>query len=615
MAAQVPPDSIRADTIPRRLGRDTLPGSDTVPARASQDTTTADTIFYNLPELRGSRAQGWGPGVWSWDHDALMASGATNLAELVATVPGMVPLQGGDYGTPLAISAFGVGGGRVRIIRDGFEVVPLEGGVTNLSRVGLGGITEVTLDRQPGELIIRMESIRYEDARPYSLVEAGTGDFDTNFFRGTFANPHALGGSVALALERNDTRGPRGAEPGSNTGSWLRYELHRGDAAGIAVDFRRMSTQTDVTDYASPTSRTDWSIRGRARLLAGLTGEAYWGRSTHKVTDSTSIAYAAEGGRVTQTGIRAAWEHGGLFATTDWRKFGGDRLPSSRLDLSAGGQADAVGGFVAEREGAKWMGTRTADKRLRAWTRPLGGLLTLFGSWEKGTVAARTGPVVHPLPVDTTQSDTTQADTTSVPLPEAPLFHVTDRTTTRFGAQLAWRGLVLSGARVSLEVDSLLPLGLEMDRGQEPLPGGKRSGWEASATVPIPVLDGLSLEGSLQQWDSAWSYMPRRIYEGAFVYHNTFLPTGDLEIWTRIGVRGHDPMAVRVLAAADSVGTALASVPFYQSWYWHLQIRVVTVRIFANWENFSIRRNLQDFPDRVLPITRASYGIRWNLWN
>jgi hypothetical protein len=42
---------------------------------------------------------------------------------------------------------------------------------------------------------------------------------------------------------------------------------------------------------------------------------------------------------------------------------------------------------------------------------------------------------------------------------------------------------------------------------------------------------------------------------------------------------------------------------------------VVTVRVFVAWENFTIRRNLQDFPDRVLPITRASYGIRWDLWN
>jgi hypothetical protein len=183
------------------------------------------------------------------------------------------------------------------------------------------------------------------------------------------------------------------------------------------------------------------------------------------------------------------------------------------------------------------------------------------------------------------------------------------------GAQLSWRGATLSWARLSLDADSLLPLGLEMDRGEAPLPGGKRAGWEGWASLPLPILDGLRAEGSLQQWDEAWSYMPKRIYEGALVYHNTFLPTGDLELWTRVGVRGHDPMDVRRLAVSEAGDTTLASVPFYQSWYLHLQVRVVTVRVFVNWENFTIRRNLQDFPGRVLPLTRASYGIRWDLWN
>lgn len=611
VAAQVPPDSMRVDTIPPRLGRDTLSNPDSLPPTAARDTATADTIFYNLPALRGSRGQGWGPGVWAWDHDAIMASGATNLAELVANVPGVVTLRGGDYGTPLSVTAFGVGGGRVRVIRDGFEVVPVEGSEANLAQVGLGGIGNVRLERQPGELVIRMESLRYDDARPYSLVEAGTGDFDTNFFRGTFADPTSLGGSVALALERVDTRGPKGAEPGSNSGSWLRYELHRGDGAGLAVDFRRMGTATEVTDYPSKASRTDWTVRGRARLFEGLTGEAYWGRTTYKLDDPRDT-YLTEGGRIGQGGVRAAWEHEGVFANGSWRKFGGGGLPATRVDVSAGGERDALGGVAASLGRADWQGTTTTEKRVRAWTAPLLGIVSVFGSWESGRYGARTGPLTHTVELDSAQAAAAAADTT----PPPPLFHVTDRTAKRLGAQLSWRGATLAGAKVSLDADSLLPLGLTMDRGQAPLPGGKRSGWEAWASLPIPILHGLRVEGSYQEWDSAWSYMPKRIYQGAFVYHNTFLPTGDLELWTSVGVRGHDPMDVRVWApATDSAEAALASVPFYQSWYLHLQVRVVTVRVFVNWENFAIRRNLQDFPDRVLPITRASYGIRWNLWN
>jgi hypothetical protein len=603
---QVPPDSMRADTIRPALRKDTVPGKDTVPA-AAKLTTLADTAFYNLPSLAGSRAVGWGPGVWTWDHDAIMASGANNLAELVAAVPGVVTLQGGDYGTPLAVSAFGVAAGRVRVIRDGVEVVPLEGGVTNLATVGLAGIQEVRLERQPGELVIRMQSIRYADARPYSLVEAGTGDFNTNLLRATFADPRALGGSVALALERVDTRGPGGAEPGSIGGSWLRYELHHGDAAGLALDYRSTKSTTQVTDYPASTTRTDWSVRGSARLLKGLTGEAYWGHSTHRVDDPRT-AYLTEGGTVRQVGAGASWQHQGLFARADWRSFGGSGLPKTRLDLMAGGGALRLGGFSAELHREGWPGTTTMAKQAQAWSNPVAGVLTLFGSWESGSYGGRTGPLEDVVPADSAlAAQVAAADT----LPPGPLFHVSHRTAIRAGAQLSWRGTTLSAAFLSLKADSLLPLGLEMDRGTPPLPGGRRTGWEAVATLPVPVLGGLDIQGSYQQWDAAWSYLPKRIYDGAVVYHNTFLPTGDLELWTTVGVRGHDPMDVRVVTGTGG----LATVPFYQSWYFHLQVRVVTVRAFIDWENFSIRTDLQDFPGRVLPMTRATYGVRWNLWN
>jgi hypothetical protein len=56
-------------------------------------------------------------------------------------------------------------------------------------------------------------------------------------------------------------------------------------------------------------------------------------------------------------------------------------------------------------------------------------------------------------------------------------------------------------------------------------------------------------------------------------------------------------------------------VPFYQSWFVRLQIRVVTVRLFIAWDNFTLRQRNQDFPDRVLPFSRSLYGVRWTMRN
>jgi len=618
--AQVRPDTIArpraaADTLPRTPPDSAAPAADSTGAPA--DTASADTIFHNLPAIEGGAPQGWATGVWVWDHDGLMTTGATSVAELLAEVPGIVTLLGGDYGTPAAAAAFGAGGGRVRIVRDGFELTPLDGSIPDLDRVGLGGIAYVRVERHPGGILIEMESMKYDDGVPYSLIEAGTGDLNSNMFRGSYTDPTSLGGSIALALERSDTQGPGGREAGNRTGSWLRYQLHHGDDAGIALDFRRMANQTAVADYLSKARRTDLVLRGRMRLADGLVAGAYWGRSTLKSEDVRE-GFDRIGGSRSQWGLRASLTRGPLWVRGAYRSFGGDDLPASRWDLRSGVDDAELGGLAVDLEGASWAGRSTSTHRFRAWTAPIGGV-SLFASRESGDVGARTGPLLLPPPADTT----TGADTTSAPTPAlpdsvtvAPAVRFSDRTATRYGAIFRWRGVALSGARLSLETDSLLPFGLLTDRAGSPLPGGKRTGWEVWARLPMP-LDGLHVEGSLQQWDSAWSYMPEQIYRGAFVYHDTFLPSGDLELWWTLGVRGRDPMTVRILGdGMDEDGNALpASVPFYQNWYARIQVRIVTVRIFVQWENFTIRRNLQDFPGRILPATRAFYGVRWTMRN
>jgi hypothetical protein len=615
--AQVPPDTLRVDTLiaADTLRPDTLALADTLApegAGARADTASADTVFHNPPRVDLTGPAGWAQGVWVWEQEGIVASGALTLAELVADVPGVVPLLSGDYGTPVGLTAFGVGGGRVRILRDGFEVVPLEGGVADLSRIGLVGISRVRLERHMGELVIRLDGLEHRDGRTYSMVEAATGDLNTNFFRGAFADPVALGGSVGLGLERVDSRGARGDEAGNVTGSWLRYQLHRGDAAGLAVDFRRVGSQTAATIYASPVTRTDLTVRGRARLAQGVAAEAYWGKSTHAVADEDA-AYALEGGSRSQVGARASLARGPVSAAAAWRRFGGDGLPSSRLDLETALDEPRLGGLAASLARASWPGTSTSTARVRGWTRPVLGL-SLFGAWESGTSGARVGPLIAtPAPdsVAVQEPDGPSAD---------PLFRVSDGTWKRLGAQWAWGAFALSGALLDMEVDSLLPLGIEPDRGQPPVAGGSRSGWEAWARIPT-LWEPLVLEGSLQQWQEGWSYLPRRTYTAALSFHDVYLPSGNFEWSWSVGVRGHDPMTVRqaVGDGADEqgnvVGPELATVPFYQNWYVRMQARIVTVRIFVGWENFAVRRDLQNYPGRLLPMTRAVYGLRWTLWN
>jgi hypothetical protein len=516
----------------------------------------------------------------------------------------VVNLLGGDYGTPAAISAFGTGGGGVRVVRDGFELIPLSGGVADLQRVGLVGVSRVRLERWGSELLIELSTYRYDDGRPFSLVEAGTGQLDTNLFRGTYADPTALGGSVALGLERVDTRGYGQNEGGNRTGAWLRYQLHWGDRGGVGFDYRTMGSETQVTDYAGAVRRRDLVLRGRIEVVDGVVAEVYTGRSTHDVDDSRT-EYQLEGGTRAQHGVRVAASTRGLWARAAYRLFPDDDLPSRRLD-AAGGYAGPLFGAAARAHHASWGGEGLFGYGASGWLGPLAGV-TLFGSAESGSYGGRTGPVLDERPLAVVPA------APPVP-PDVPGFAVADRTVFRVGAQLARFGVTLAVAGVRVESDVQLPLGTELDRGSPVVPGADRNGIEAWASVPTPWRS-LRLEGSYQQWDEPGPYLPEQIYKAAFVFHRVYLESENFELWWSVGVRGHDPMLVFVPDDGQGGSGGLTTVPFFQTWYGRIQARIVTVRLFLGWENFTVRRNLQNFPDRLLPITRSFFGLRWDLWN
>ncbi len=611
VGAQEPLDTaVVADSV-RVAGADTLalpPGSDTVP----------DSLHVHLlPEVDGRSPVGVGTGVWVFEREDLLAMHGLSLADLLAEVPGVTRLRGGDYGAPETVTAFGLAGGQVRVFWDGFEQLPLDGAVVDLSHIGLGGVERVRVGRHPGELRIELIGLRDGDPRPSSLIEAGTGDFDTNFFRGTFVHPRALGGSFALALDRVDTNGPRGDEDGARTGGWLRYHrFFAGDVVAITAEARRMTTSVDVPSYPREGTRMDWVVRGRWRPLDGVALQAFTGRST---LDGLELPgrLPVDRGR-SQHGLVADLARGPVRAEAALRLFDGPPVPSRAFDLSATAELPELGGATAALSSERWDGDAATRTRVGGWTRAVAGF-SLFGGRESG----RHGVALYPRPPQEPETDPPgEGKGPTAPEPEpAPGHAFADRTAVRLGVRFAWRGVDVSAARVVLDTDSLPLLRLPMDRDGVVLPGVERTGVELAGRVPIPVLPkGFALTGALTLWDEGARYLPERAYQASAVFHNRYKETGNLEVWGSIGVEGRGPMMVPLPDPASpdpAAGQApvLISVPFYQSWKALIQVRVLTIRLFVAWENFTIRRANQDFPDRVLPIFRAHYGVRWTLWN
>lgn len=625
------PDSLRLQTPDDSLALQEVPGDSINP----QDTLPA----VQLPPLVSVLPSGWATGVWEWDRDGILGSKAVTLAELLEEIPGTVSLRGGDYGTPVVVSAFGAGGGGIRVFRDGIEVLPLEGSVTDLTRVGLGGLRAVRVVRSPsGEVRIELESVLTEGGRPYSLIEAGTGDLNSNLFRGTFSHPRALGGSVALAMERVDTRGPRGEEPGVAQGAWIRYGRSLPGGGAFVFDYAAKGADREGIYYPGKASRVDWSMRTRWSLLPGLVGDLYYGSSSLKTEEPDTFDFALEAR--TQLGAILSYDSDWVRASGQFQKMGSEGLPDHTLHFEAMGALGRFGGVAGEITRESWEGRSVSRNRIRGWTAPLLGF-SLFAEKGSGASGVPFLPAVPPPPPDSLGEggeDPLPADTFAAVLP-GPRF--LDSSGTRYGVAFQWRGFSLAGARLETTIDSLFILGLPTDREGDVQAGGTREGFEVSARIPL-YPKGFALVGWWQKWDQAedvwtspqdttadpelvpeskvpWRYLPRQSYQASLSFHDTFFPTGNLEVWFDLGVRGRDPMAVpfmeEVPVGEEEVRWVPTMVPFYQSWFARIQVRIVTVRAYFMWENFTLRQRNQDFPDRLLPATRSQYGVRWTLWN
>lgn len=597
-------DPIRVDTTRAAAERDSLIRVDSIRTA----NAVRDSLARAFPDLPQAGTPSFASGVWEWDRAAILREAAITVGDLLRRIPGMTALRAGGYVQPEAVTAFGQTRGRIEYEIDGYVLDPLQSSTYDVAAIEMINITSLRVERRLDVTRVKITTAMPTVGTPYTRIEAATGEPDMNAFRAIFLVPYVVVGPLGVALDRVDSDGLDRSEPASALTGWAKWTWTNGER-GLQLEYRRQNMERETLPWPTDRTRSDILLRGRAKLLPGLTAELYGGHSRLAVEppDSTSSDDIPAELRepplersTWQAGARAAYAAGPFNFDGALRTRTNDALPTLEAVLNAdAGIASIlrVGGGVTHQS---WRGGLSAlSWNARAETGALGGL-SAFAEIAGGE---RGAPVY--------------ADSFGVSILETAV--ATEREAVRAGGAFdrAFRrfDLTAGAAWVRLSGDVGAPFGLPFDSAFVGSPVGERDGVEAWGRLGL-FRNRIALDGSYTFWQHAqdWIYLPTRNWRVAAETHFSPLESGNLEIFGRLESVRRGPMLA--FSGIDPVGGGQITAPLPSSHQLngYLQIRVIDVRAFIQYEDM-LNKGRLDIPGRFIRGPRFFYGVKWELLN
>jgi hypothetical protein len=261
-SAQVRPDSTKRDSVaaavPDSAAADSvmrariLARTDSVQKAILADTLKAPMARFEAP-TGGEVTERL-----RFTGNAILATGALNLADLLDRVPGVTTMRSG-WIPGLHAASFNGDPGRIRIFLDGIEmdgIEPRNGGALDLTDIQLWTLDEVVIERAPGEVRVWLRTSTVIKTTPYTRVDIFTGDLNTNGFRGLFARRWRNGFLLQLGGQQVATQTGRvsafGAPAGGTTSQRLRGD---GTIQGFMARTGWARGRLSVDAFASSVSR------------------------------------------------------------------------------------------------------------------------------------------------------------------------------------------------------------------------------------------------------------------------------------------------------------------------------------------------------------------------
>ncbi|MDE3150765.1 MAG: Plug domain-containing protein [Gemmatimonadota bacterium] len=362
----------RRDTVPRDTlaKRDTLAASDTTPKvplpvdtmKAKADTLKAPLAHAQQPRVADST------GTYHLDRDQLFATGARDVADLLARLPGVTTLSTGWMAAPNTAVYLG-DAARVRVFLDGLEYTTLDphaGGSIDYAQIPLWPIEAVTVERSPSEVRVYLNTWRVDRTTPYTRTDISTGDYQTNQYRGFFGRRFKHGEALQFGVQQYGTAPTRGGATSDQLSFMGRLGWARGKFSVDAFLLQVGSHRGLIRDPVSGDSLAKLQATRRDAYLRVGYGDPDAGPWLQAMAATTRDAFAG--------GAAPA-------ASTDSTAARGDTVNSASQYVLAGGLS-------------KWGFRLSATGRY-------------FGSFDRGPAPGDTAVTVITPGKDSTPPDTT----------------------------------------------------------------------------------------------------------------------------------------------------------------------------------------------------------------
>ena len=569
-------DAVRGTVVRDTVVRDTVKSPIAVAPRAT------------TPEVRGRRTV--------WDRDAIFATGAVTLPELLELVPGVTVHRAGFMAAVSATSWYGEPG-RVRVYLDGVELDPLdprEGGVRDLAIIQLWSLESVAVERAAGELRVHLRSWRVQRTTAQTRTDITTGSENTNLYRGFFGKRLDNGGVFQVAAQQYSTTSARSRGDGDGLAAFGRVGVARGRLTidGVATRYGRTRTPT-IRNLIAGTPDLDAIPGFKGRDLSAYL-RAAWGDPDDDLLWFQVIAAT----------LQHAEDSGG--------DADGASTPSTDIDTAVS-QAQYVGSVGLTRWGARV----SATSRLRVQGGVQRFAPSVRASWDNrwvsfNTFAEERGPdstsrqdlsvLVTPFPW--LHASASQ----SIHTPEDKASRGPARTTARAeaGVRIARRWLTGGVIRRSISQVPGMPA---FDPEFGPVATAQVTGLEAGLSGPI--YGPFSFDWRGVRWDADELYRTP-VESRAEIRVSTSLarrfPTGNFHLMAAII---HEYRGAMVAPAGGGTTVRAEGAGIYSSM---LEIRIGTAHLF--WYNRNFNGTVYEVvPGFLMPRMVQLYGVRWEFWN